>query len=48
MLGTKENLSKVLKIQPIILHFIGHGIKIDNELFLVLENLDGSGELINM
>lgn len=50
-IGTPINLISALSMNPYILHFIGHGIKTSHfykkEDYLVLENDDGSGQLVS-
>lgn len=50
-IATPMNFISALSKNPYILHFIGHGIKTSHfykkEDYLVLENDDGSGQLIS-
>lgn len=50
-IGNPMNFISALSKNPYILHFIGHGIKTSHfykkEDYLVLENDDGSGQLIS-
>ena len=50
-IGTPMNFIAALSKNPYILHFIGHGIKTSHfykkEDYLVLENDDGSGQLLS-